>query len=104
MSGGLTGGRSSHPGAPPAKGNNIVFLALDPAKFAGADHLLNETTSLTDFVRATPRTEGVERILLPGDPERLTLEKRSRDGIPLEQGHWDKLVERAQALGVTIPA
>lgn len=103
LSGGLTGGRSSYPGAPAAKGNNIVFLALDPDKFAGVDHLLGETTGLSDFVRSTPPVAGVERVLLPGDPERITLEKRSRDGIPLEQGHWDKLVERAEALGVASP-
>ena len=35
LSGGLTGGKSSHPGAAGAKGNNVVFLALDPERFAG---------------------------------------------------------------------
>ena len=45
LAGGLTGGRSSHPGAPPAKGNNVVFLALDPARFAGRDALLRESTA-----------------------------------------------------------
>jgi uncharacterized oxidoreductase len=35
LAGGLSGGRSSHPGAPPARGNNVLFLALDPRQHRG---------------------------------------------------------------------
>ncbi|MCA1685763.1 MAG: Ldh family oxidoreductase, partial [Planctomycetia bacterium] len=44
LSGGLTGGRSSHPGAPPARGNNVVFIAFDPEQFAGRDALVRESS------------------------------------------------------------
>jgi hydroxycarboxylate dehydrogenase B len=104
LSGGLSGGRAAHPGAPAAKGNNVVFLALDPSHFAGRDALIRESTQLVDYVRETPRAPGVDRITLPGDPERLTLAKRSADGIPLEDAHWGKLVELAERLGTTVPA
>jgi len=103
LSGGLTGGRSSHPGASAAKGNNVVFLALDPDRFAGLDALVRESSGLAKYVRATPRAEGVTAILLPGDPERLMLEYRSIEGIPLEDGHWAKLIEVAGILGVPVP-
>ncbi len=103
LSGGLSGGHSAFPGAPPAKGNNVLFLALDPALFAGRDHLVSEATQLAAYVRGTPRAEGVEAILLPGDPERRSLEARSLSGIPLPEGHWDRLVEMAAKLGVEPP-
>ncbi len=104
LSGGLTGGQSSHPGAPPAKGNNVVFLVLSPAHFAGIEALLGQSTEVARFVKSTPRAEGVNEILLPGDPERIAMAKRSKDGIPLETGHWAKLVEIAEKVGVAIPA
>lgn len=104
LCGGLTGGRASHAGAPAAKGNNVVFLALDPAQFAGQDWLLHESTQLVDYLRETPRATGVEAITLPGDPERATFDKRSRGGIPLEDAHWEKLVEMAVKYGVEPPA
>ena len=104
LAGGLTGGRSSHPGAPPAKGNNVVFIALDPKLFAGQDALTREATQLVEYVRATPRAPGVESITLPGDPERRTLAQRSAQGIPLEDAHWAKLVELAESLGTPVPA
>jgi uncharacterized oxidoreductase len=103
LSGGLSGGRCSYPDAGPARGNNVLFLLLDPAHFAGADALQAQTSCLCAYVRETPRREGVERVLLPGDPERDAFERRSREGIPLPQGHWDLLVATAEKLGVTAP-
>jgi uncharacterized oxidoreductase len=103
LAGGLTGGHSCHPNPPIAKGNNVVFLLLDPAHFAGIDALLGESSGVADFVRSTPRAPGVDAILLPGDPERIALERRTASGIPIEPGHWTKLVEIATALGVAPP-
>jgi hydroxycarboxylate dehydrogenase B len=103
LSGGLTGGHSSFPGAPPAKGNNVVFLVLNPEQFAGRDALVRESSQLAAYVRDTPRAEGVNAILLPGDPERATFERRSSQGIPLEDAHWAKLTEVAEQLDVAVP-
>ncbi len=104
LAGGLSGGKTPFEGAPPARGNNVLFLALDPSLFAGRDALLREATGLAAYVRGTPRAEGVDAILLPGDPERRTLEERSKSGIPIPPGHWEKLAERAKGLGVGMPA
>ncbi len=103
LAGGLTGGHSSYPGSPPAMGNNVVFIALDPARFAGRDTLIREATTVADFVRDTPRAAGVDKILLPGDPERDTLARRSSEGIPIEAAHWAKLTEMAARLGAPVP-
>jgi uncharacterized oxidoreductase len=103
LAGGLTGGRSSHPDSPPARGNNVLFIALEPARFAGRDAQLGEATQLAEYVRATPRAPGAGDILLPGDPERRTLTKRSAEGIPIEDAHWSKLSELARRLGVPVP-
>jgi uncharacterized oxidoreductase len=103
LCGGLTGGRSSYPGAPAARGNNVVFLAFDPDHFAGRDALLREASGVVGFVRETPLAPGVASITLPGDPERATLARRSATGIPLEEAHWQKLVELAERLGARVP-
>lgn len=103
LAGGLTGGKTAYPGAPPAKGNNVFFLVIQPAFFAGADHLLAESLGLSEYVVSSRRREGVDRILLPGDPERIQREKRKAEGIPIEQGHWDKFVAMAESVGVIPP-
>jgi hydroxycarboxylate dehydrogenase B len=103
LSGGLSGGRSSHAGAGSAKGNSVFFLALDPGFFSGREALIQEATQLAQFVRGTPRAEGVEAILLPGDPERKVLADRSAHGIPIPDAHWARLVDLAKRLGVEPP-
>jgi len=102
-SGGLSGGTCSQAAGQGVPGNNILFIVLDPAGFAGSDWLVGQATQLADSIRATPRAAGVAAILLPGDPERLTLQERTARGIPLDQEHWAKLVELARRLGVAIP-
>jgi uncharacterized oxidoreductase len=101
--GGLSGGRCSQPGPRPIGGNNIVFVALDPAHFTAPETLLEKATLLAEYVRATPRAAGVDAILLPGDPERITLQERSALGIPLDGNHWKKLAELGARLGVAVP-
>lgn len=104
LAGGLSGGHTSHPGAPPAKGNDVFFLAIDPDRFAGRETLVKEASQLAGYVRDCPRIEGIESILLPGDPERLMLHQRSRQGIPLSEAHWSRLTDLAARLKVPAPA
>jgi uncharacterized oxidoreductase len=103
LAGGLSGGSCSREAAPPAKGNNVVFLALNPAHFAGLDTLVGESSRVAEFVRTCPTRAEAGPITLPGDPERNTLERREREGIPLEDAHWARLSELAKRLGVAAP-
>jgi len=103
IAGGFSGGRSAYPGAPPAKGNNVLFILLDPAKFAGRDTLLREATGAARFVRDTPTVEGLDAITLPGDPERMILTRRRHEGVPIADAHWAKLTELAAELNVAPP-
>ena len=104
LAGGLSGGDCCQPEAPPVRGNNVFFLAIAPSAFVGGDRLRGKATAVSDYIRATPRAEGVKSILLPGDPERATLEHRSRHGIPLESHHWQLLVDLAGKLKIQPPA
>ncbi len=104
LAGGLSGGSCSHPGAPPPVGNDVLFLVLAPEQFAGGRHLHAQIGVLEPFVRGTPRREGVDKITLPGDPERELLARRLAQGIPLDDGNWAELVKLAGSLGVAVPA
>jgi uncharacterized oxidoreductase len=103
LAGGLSGAPCSAPTAPNLSGNSVVFVALDVAQFAGAEHFLGEVTGLAERVRACPRAKGAAEILLPGDPERREVARRRQSGIPLDDGTWGQLVKKAQALKVTPP-
>jgi uncharacterized oxidoreductase len=103
FTGGLSGAPCSTPGAPNLTANAVVFIVLDVAQFAGAEHFLNEVTNLAANVRNCPRADGVQEITLPGDPERREKAKRLKTGIPLDDGTWGQLTKVASTLGVNIP-
>ncbi|HBH53956.1 MAG TPA: dehydrogenase [Planctomycetaceae bacterium] len=103
LAGGLSGGKCSHPDAPPPVGNDVLFVILDPRHLGGEEHLRQQIGILEPFVRTTPRKAGVDRVILPGDPERELLARRMREGLTLDDGNWNELVKLAGQLQVTVP-
>ena len=85
-------------------GNCVFMLVIDPDNLGGAEHFASEVAGLAQFVRSCPTAEGVSEILLPGDPERRTLETRSEHGISLDEGNWVELTKLAGQLGVAVPS
>ena len=55
-------------------------------------------------LKAAPRAEGVNEILLPGEPEQRTEAARLAGGIPVSEELAAKLGELAVRLGVAPPA
>ncbi|MCI0456382.1 MAG: Ldh family oxidoreductase [Gemmataceae bacterium] len=104
FAGGLSGAACSHPEAALRVANAVLFLALDIDQFAGADHFLREVSRLAAAVRSCPRAEGVQELVLPGDPERKERARRRAAGIPLDEGTWSQLTEVAGRLRVAVPA
>jgi len=82
---------------------NGLAVAVDLAALGDLDAVLREADRLGDAVCKLPREDGVERIYLPGERGDAVLEARSRDGIPLPQGTWSRLVAAAKELGVAVP-
>lgn len=102
LTGGLSGGPCSNPGAPLAGiGNCAVFAVFDPAAFAGTGHFLKETDGLTGYVRSCPPSDPAKPITLPGDPERAMKVARAKSGIPIPDGTWELIAKCAADLGVS---
>jgi len=83
---------------------NGVAMAVDLAAFGDVEHILAEADRLGDRIRALPHDDSVERIYLPGERGDSILKERMRDGIPLPQGTWSRLLAAADALGVPPPS
>jgi uncharacterized oxidoreductase len=104
LCGALSGGVCAREKTYPKKGNCVFALLLDPRRFGGAEHFRAEVTQLVDYIRGCPRVPGVDRIVLPGDPERWLSESRLADGIPLDTENWNALVKLAERLKVPTPS
>jgi LDH2 family malate/lactate/ureidoglycolate dehydrogenase len=83
---------------------NCLALAIDIARFGDPGAFRREAERLIRVLKALPRAAGVDEILMPGERGRRTLERRTRDGIPLPPGIVGDLSRVAAALGVPMPS
>lgn len=84
--------------------NNMLSILIDPARLGGADAYARETDRLVEWVYDTPTMAGVDRMRIPGEPEREMRAQRGRDGIPIDPTTWGDILEAAAELGIDEPA
>jgi LDH2 family malate/lactate/ureidoglycolate dehydrogenase len=89
-----------HTGAPRERGQSYFMLALDPARFGGAEVFAERVDEIIRDVRATPPAEGYSEVLLPGDLEQRQETERRRLGIPLYDEDWNAIVSGLERAGI----
>ncbi|MBL7201205.1 MAG: Ldh family oxidoreductase [Anaerolineae bacterium] len=99
LAGGLSGaGPALLPDYPRVQGAMLIALRIDA--FQPVDAFREMAAEFSRLLKTTPRAPGCEEILLPGEPEWRSKEKRGSEGIPLPQKTWDRLQETAVSLGL----
>jgi hydroxycarboxylate dehydrogenase B len=102
LAGGLSGGPTIQPGNPRMGGtvNNMFAVLIDPARLAGVDWLRREIDGFVDYVKASPPANASEPVLVPGDPERIAREERSRSGVAIDANTWEEILQAAEKVGL----
>ncbi len=103
LGGALSPAGTSRPD-PERGGNGLFTMAIDPGNFGGADLLTSQMGVLEEWVKRPPYQEGVDEILVPGEPERRSMAEREANGIPLDEATWEQLTEAGSSVGVATPA
>ena len=84
--------------------NGPFILAIDISRFTDLERFRAEVeaqcTAVTDCLPA----EGVEAVLLPGQPELAMRASRERDGVPIAESTWRELQTLARDHEVALPA
>jgi hydroxycarboxylate dehydrogenase B len=80
----------------------VLVVAIDPASFGDADAYRTLVAGVLEDLGEVLPAPGVERVLVPGDPERLSRERRARDGIPVPAATWAELLEIGERFGVPL--
>jgi LDH2 family malate/lactate/ureidoglycolate dehydrogenase len=86
-----------------AGAQNSFIAAVDVSMFSDVDTMKHEVDELVRAEKSLPTQDGVDEVLVPGDPQQRTLEERSANGIPIPPGTWDKIVAAAQRLELELP-
>lgn len=90
------------PGAPPGVQNSFIG-AIDIAAFTDPVEYRAHIDELIAAMKGLPRTEGVDELFVPGEPEELARQERIANGIPLPPGTREKLKEVVVKYGLDAP-
>ncbi len=83
---------------------NGMVMAIDIEAFMDGDAYRREVDRLVQTLKALPRADGTEEILMTGERGARMAEQRLRDGIPVIAKTWDRVTKLASELGVATPA
>ena len=67
------------------------FLVLDPAAFRSREDFQSDLEDLLGRMRAIAPSDPAQPVLIPGDPEHDSVDRRRRDGIPMVQTLVDEV-------------
>jgi len=83
-------------------GGGVLMVAIDSGAFGSADQVAADADALLAKMQETPPAAGVVEVLVPGEPESRSRERRQRDGVPVVEATWEEIKVTAESVGVRI--
>jgi uncharacterized oxidoreductase len=84
-------------------GNGVLFVGMATDAFRPAEAFLADAAAFCDTVKAVPPAPGFDEVLLPGEPELRTAERRRAEGISVDEVTWENLRAAAAEFGIDFP-
>ncbi|HZR68517.1 MAG TPA: Ldh family oxidoreductase [Burkholderiales bacterium] len=81
---------------------NGLAIAIDVSRFGDPAAFRREVERTVRAVKALPRADGVDEILVPGERGARAYAQRTRDGVPIPPPVWKELAALAERLGVAM--
>jgi ureidoglycolate dehydrogenase (NAD+) len=82
---------------------NSLIIAMD-LSVTGAERIAGDLDALAREIKAQPRADGFDEVLMPGERGAREAKRRSRDGISIPMQTWRQIGEVAKRFGVVMPA
>ena len=80
--------------------NNMLSIILDPDALGDSEVFRKELDEITAYVKSARPAEGVDEVMVPGDPERAAKAKRQESGISVDDETWRQVLGAANSVGV----
>jgi len=78
------------------------FMAIDLKRFIPLDQFKVSLTDMLESINVQQPADGFERVMYPGQPEGECRRRRAKNGIPLNSGLFEELVELGRVSGVSL--
>lgn len=82
---------------------NAAVIAINIKTFRPLDEFRRDIAALAQQIKALPRRQGYDHLLLPGERGGQNADERVRTGIPIDAKVWRKLCDIAVSIGIHPP-
>jgi ureidoglycolate dehydrogenase (NAD+) len=86
------------------RAQNAVLIAINIETFRPLAEFRHDIAALAAQIKALPRQDGTDDLLLPGERGGRVAKARRRSGIPIDGKSWRKLTDIAQEVGILPPS
>lgn len=83
-------------------GSGTFILIIDPAIFRPFAAFAGSVDAFFDKVKAVPAAPGFSEVLVPGEPEHRSKERRLAEGIPVPEETWSKIAALTTELSLQV--
>lgn len=99
LSGALSGAQCSNPQAK-RHGNACLFIVIRIEVFTPLVEFTEKVGSLIKHVKSAKLADGVDEILIPGEPEAHNTKRCMEEGISIDTTTWGQLTSQAVQVGI----
>jgi LDH2 family malate/lactate/ureidoglycolate dehydrogenase len=85
-------------------GNGLFIVVVNPLAFDTKEAFEDRIDEYLEYLRSSARKNGVDKILLPGSPERQTRALRLEQGVDVDADTWARIETLAKEHSVSLPA
>ena len=80
--------------------NNMLSILINPEAVGDLKSFDSEVGAMMDYIYASNPAKNVDRVRLPGDPEKESARERRANGIDIDQKSWDSVLNSAEHAGL----
>lgn len=81
--------------------NGMFSVLIDPTQLGTAEYFAREAEAYIAWLRASPTPEGVDGILLAGEPERAARQRAAEHGLCIDIATWREIRAAGEKLGLS---
>ncbi len=81
--------------------NNMLSILIDPQRLDAEGSAAGKLRAVVEWIRAARPAPGVDRVRLPGEPERECRARRLASGVPIDPRTLEEILEAGISLGLS---
>jgi LDH2 family malate/lactate/ureidoglycolate dehydrogenase len=81
-----------------------LIAGIDQGALRASESYGASATEIIQRIQESEPAQGVQRVMVAGEPEMMTRAERVEQGIPIPERSWDEVCKAAQEWGVELPS